>query len=313
MRYALVFFLLLCFTSCGGFDLPELPDFEEIGSNPVEDESIGALRVIIMNVGQGDAALLVTQDGEAVLIDAGPIGAGRAVIAPRLAKEGVKQLRYVVITHDHLDHLGGLKELLDGPDGVEGTGDDVSFSEGVFGRHDLFPADVLKLGAARLRVLASGGVLANRTEIDLGSPADENAASVALRIDYGSFRMFIGGDLTGGGGEPPYETPDVETPIARLVGDIDVLKVSHHGSKTATNERFLEITKPEIAIISTGDGNDYGHPHQQVTERLLEAGAEILLTQRGHATCGELCPAVGDILIKVDPEGDYDIKTGDGF
>ncbi|MDO8494369.1 MAG: hypothetical protein Q7S68_03435, partial [Deltaproteobacteria bacterium] len=92
---------------------------------------------------------------------------------------------------------------------------------------------------------------------------------------------FTAGDLTGGGGNPPYQTIDLETPLAPLIGDIDVLKVSHHGSHTSSNEFFLDTLQPEMAIISVGANNDFGHPHRTVLERLEERQIEIWKTTDG--------------------------------
>ncbi|MBI4126275.1 MAG: hypothetical protein HY465_02155, partial [Deltaproteobacteria bacterium] len=98
-------------------------------------------------------------------------------------------------------------------------------------------------------------------------------------------------------------------PLGPLVGDIDILRVGHHGSHTSTNANFLAATTPEVAIISVGDGNDYFHPHASVIDRLLEAGIEVYQTERGWTQNEAVHVAEGNVVIEIDHHG-YSLVWG---
>lgn len=299
--------------------------------SPAADEQ-NPLLIIAVDVGQGDATLIVSPTGEAALIDAGPPGAGRDAVLPLLDSLGVTGLEFVIVTHFHEDHFGGVPELLEGPDGQVGTADDLDLKGGIYDRGELpsppesplfplyaasiagrrktlHPGEPLRLGDVDLQALAAGGVLSDGTALDIGDPPDENAAGIPLLIEYAGFRMFIAGDITGGGGTEPFQTPDVETALGALVGDIDVLRAAHHGSHTSTNAAFLAATAPEAALISVGDGNDYGHPHRAVIERLLGAGIAVYQTERGWLKAEGPLVANGNVAIEVDRDGSWSVNA----
>lgn len=329
--------IALLLAGCG-VGLPEDGEHEDAAlTRPQGDEGTSTLSVFILDVGQGDASLLLAGDGEAALIDAGPPGAGSAVIRPMLKRLGIERLAWALVTHHHADHEGGLAELIAGEDGIAGTGDDLCIEGGIYGRDgevgdtsgDPIPdacgcapgcdqrtaaaGDHLELGDGDLQVVASGGRLADGTEVDVspsqpGEDPDENALSVALLLRRAGFTMLFAGDITGGGGEEPYQTPDIETLLAPLIGELDVLRVSHHGSDTSSNAAFLQATHPEVAIISVGDGNDYGHPSPAVIERLEEAGSRVLRTENGALEDPALPPAGNTIRIDIDAEGAATIR-----
>jgi competence protein ComEC len=108
---------------------------------------------------------------------------------------------------------------------------------------------------------------------------NENALSLAVRIDYGSFRAEMGGDLNG---DDTDGYIDVETGVAGAVGKLDVYKAHHHCSSHSSNDVWLAQTKPTIAIISAGDGNTYGHPTDDCLKRLHNAGTETYWTELGN-------------------------------
>jgi competence protein ComEC len=125
---------------------------------------------------------------------------------------------------------------------------------------------------------------------------DDNEKSAVILVSVGQFRFLSTADLPGGGGDGEYKTIDLESHIGELVGDIDVLLVGHHGSKSSTNEDFLKLITPEIGIISIGNFNDYYHPHKSVIERLLNNGVKIIQTEKGYLSED----FVDDVIIKND-------------
>ncbi len=237
----------------------------------------GGLSLHFLDVGQGDAALLRTPGGHWVLVDAGPRGdhtdAGRRVVAPFLARHRVGRLSAVIVSHAHLDHLGGVPAVL----------------ERVPAQVVLEPAELVP-DAAYLDFL--GGLEAAGTawrqardglhfELDgvrfsflHPDPAwqewqlDLNEDSAVLLVEYGGFRALFPGDAG----------LVAERRLAGRVGPVSVLKVAHHGSRSATGDAWLAELSPRVAVVSSGTGNRYGHPHAEVLERLRARGVALWRT-----------------------------------
>ncbi|MBK6421629.1 MAG: DNA internalization-related competence protein ComEC/Rec2 [Gemmatimonadetes bacterium] len=231
----------------------------------------GGLALHFLDVGQGDAALLRTPHGQWILIDAGPrterSDAGRRVVAPFLARHRAGGLALAVVSHAHADHLGGLPAVLD------------RFPV----RQVLEPAELVadSLYVGLLDQLEAAGVPwqaardGMRFEIDsvrfsLLHPdpawqewqADLNEDSAILLVEYGGFRALFPGDAG----------LVAEARLAGRVGRVDVLKLGHHGSRSASGDAWLSELAPRVAIISSGAGNRYGHPHPEVLARLARHG-----------------------------------------
>lgn len=228
------------------------------------------LEVHFMDVGQGDATLIMT-DGHAMLIDAGNNGKGTAV-QNYLQKQGIKKLDYVIGTHPDADHIGGLdviiykfdcgKVLLPDYQKNTKTYDEVEDTLKAKSYRAAHPAagDTYQLGDAVFTVTA---------------PADKkfdnaNDYSIAVRLEYGKNAFLFVGDAE----------EDSENEMLKSKQDIsaDVYKVSHHGSKTGTSEEFLEKVDPKYAVISCGEDNSYGHPHAEVLNLLRREGVQVFRT-----------------------------------
>jgi hypothetical protein len=133
-------------------------------------------------------------------------------------------------------------------------------------------------------------------------PPSENDYSAGIVIRYGAFDEFIGGDLSGeyyksGWG---YTYHDIEHPAAKIVRDMNVYRVDHHGSSHSSNATFVGQLKPRVSIVSVGDSNTFGHPAQSVMDRILATGA-VYMTERGETSTNIGTAVVGgDIVIKTD-------------
>ena len=206
------------------------------------------LRIVMLDVGQGDGILLQTKAGS-VLVDEGPPEAG---VAAQLRSIGVRRLAALVVTHPHRDHVGGAADVVDSLpvgfvlDPLEPTDSpDEAALERESRRHGvkIVPARVgqlFQLGELRLRVLWPDGP---------GLPdEDPHEHGVVLLASYGQFDALLTGDS-----ESPVTLP-LNPP------KVELLKVAHHGSSDDGLDDLLELLHPRIALISVGEGNDYGHP-----------------------------------------------------
>jgi competence protein ComEC len=239
----------------------------------------GVLTVHFLDVGQGDAAVLRTPAGQWALIDGGPRtpqgDAGRRVVLPFLRRLGARALALVVMTHGHDDHLGGLPAVIEAlpPKVVLEPGKPVSRPSYIE-----FLADVERAGATWHPARTGDRVELDGVTFQVLSPdsawvaqqEDLNEESVVLLVTYGATRLLFMGDA----GVP------VEARLAGRVGRVDVLKVGHHGSLSATSDRWLSELEPHEAVISVGAHNTYGHPTPEVLERLGRHHVETLRTDR---------------------------------
>ena len=247
-----------------------------------------ALRVVFLNVGKGDAALVYSAGSRGLLIDGGIktqyFDSGQAILMPFLYWAGARSLDGMLITHPHMDHMGGMLSVIAQvpPSAVWWSPIEGSYShlEKIFavGRSKgaaILAADrarePIQLGAATLRFLNRPHPEISRTN----THRDENNSSVVCRVDYGTVSFLFTGDLE-------HEGED-ELLIAGVPLRATVLKVGHHGSKNGTTRRFLEAIQPKIAVIPAECPPSGGLPHSSVLERLESAGVEIFWTGRDGA------------------------------
>ena len=232
------------------------------------------LAVSYIDVGQGDATLIVC-NGEAMLIDAGVPEEGQTVV-DYLAASGVDSLVYAVVTHAHDDHCGGMDEVVEAVDigtlfapyTEYGSSGAFTYFEDAAAEQGLYVTvptigSTFTLGGAEVSFVGPVG--------DWGD--DLNDSSLIIRVDYGERSFLFPGDASDG----------VIEDSAYIGGydlDCDVLKLGHHGSRTSTDEEVLRLTSPEVAIASCGEGNSYGHPHEEVVELCDSEGILLLRTDR---------------------------------
>ena len=245
-------------------------------------------RVCVLDVGQGDA-ILVQDGGSAILVDAGP---GDAVGAA-LARNGVLHLDAVLVTHLHDDHYGGLSAL-----GPVLSGGEVLFGQGVSGSlTDEVKCELSALAPGSVSEVSHGDVLrVGRFSLSVVSPlgssdGSQNADSVQLALSFEDGPRTLSGLLTGDG-----EKDELAAELGRGdVGDVDFLKVGHHGSAVSLGKAEARALSPEVSIASAGANNRYGHPRQECVDVLEKAGSAFLCTMDvGDVTVepGELGPRV---------------------
>jgi beta-lactamase superfamily II metal-dependent hydrolase len=308
----------------------------------------GELQVHFLDVGpgEGDSILVIVPGGKTLLVDAGDAGKGKVVL-DALKRYNVQQIDYFVATHPHPDHIGGADEVLkatkvlnvidngEGPDVPESLvaqtkpasspkpsskkqpAKKSDKSSAVTKFYDEYKDAVTQSGAhyeksqfgakydlgagVRLTIFAPSEPLFTPDQMKTGGNLP-NANSIVLRLDYGDFSMLLNGDA------------EEQTEHRMLTKDLNlavkVLKVGHHGSKYATSQDFVTRVKPEIAIVSCGEWNRYGHPAQPVLDRLrspntkiyrTDLQGEITLTTRGRE---------GDVKITTAKEAKTDLWLG---
>lgn len=224
----------------------------------------GRLRMVVLDVGQGDATVLQAPDGRVALVDAGPGGAfrldtGERVVAPFLWNRGTLTLAAATTTHDDADHAGGMPAIrrLFAIAGSWSTAIDTR-TPIPFGGAMVTPlrgrAEPAVPGVGRRR---------------------GNADAVVLRVETGRVAMLLASDLDENGERALLHA---RVPLAAAV-----LKVAHHGSGRSTTPAFLEAVRPAVAVVSVGVRNGFGHPDPEVLARLARAGAAVYRTDRDGA------------------------------
>jgi len=273
----------------------------------------GELTIRILDVGpiNGDSILISSPAGKTVLIDAGDTTKGKAVVEA-LKRNNVQQLDYFIATHPHPDHIGGAAEVFKAvkvlnvidngqlpsvapqatptpkqkqPAPKPAPHQRTSKSTSLTQFYDDYKAAVSSSGAryetatpgtkydlgggALLTILAPSEPFFTKDKMSTGGN-ETNANSIVARLDYGSFSMLLTGDA------------EEQTEHRLLTKDLDlqakVIKISHHGSKYASSKDFLNRVKPEVAIVSCGAWNRYGHPAQAVLDRLQAANVKLYRT-----------------------------------
>lgn len=241
--------------------------------------------VRFLDIGQGDAAL-IQWPGGAALVDGGPEDANKGLLK-KLRAAGVRRLDYVIATHPHADHIGGLVDVLrEMPvahvvDSGYNHGSQVQrrFLREIQKKPDITfelarPGEELQLAESlTLRFYAPPETPLSGTE------SDPNNNSIVARLTYGSTAFLFTGDLEKAGRAALYETLQTASG-GRNALRADVLKVAHHGSHNGTDAELLDRVRPRYAVISCATGNSYGHPHRKALTALQKAGVELFRTDK---------------------------------
>lgn len=303
----------------------------------------GELTVRILDVGpvNGDSILITSPAGKTVLIDAGETTKGKAVV-DALKRNNVQQLDYFIGTHPHPDHIGGSAEVFkavkvlnvidngQGPSIPPSLAPPVAKSVKSVPKKSVAkqPPSLTKFfddykaavtasnahyetarpgtkydlgGGALLTVLAPSEPFFTKDQMKTGGN-EPNANSIVLRLDYGQFSMLLAADA------------EEQTEHRLLTKELDlgarVLKIGHHGSKYASSADFLKRVKPEIAIVSCGAWNRYGHPSRAVLDRLKAANVKLYRTDLHGEITITTHGAASDINVKTAKEPTEDAWAG---
>ena len=239
-----------------------------------QDYQYGVLTALTLDVGQGESVIL-TSGGETALVDCGSSNSYKdpgGLAADTLHSMGVRELSAVVVTHYHADHTNGLYEVLRRIPVQTIYLPDIEDEYGV--REHLVSLAEEK-GAQVTYVTKETADTLGDTVLTIYPPVqsggDLNELGLTALASTGDFDLLITGDMSGS-----TEKKLVET---YALPDIEVLVVSHHGSRYSSNIRFLKAVMPEAAVISVGD-NNYGHPSEETLQRLLAVGADIWRTDQ---------------------------------
>ncbi len=241
----------------------------------VLEERQGSLTVAFLDVGQGDAIFIEGPTGIQMLIDGGRDRAVLRELGKRMSPFD-RSIDIVVETHPDADHIGGLTSVFEryaigkfmGP----GIGNDTNVTDALIAAVGKETGVQQVLARRGMRLDLGGGAYADILYPDKDvSMLETNDGSIVMRVVYGETSFMLGGDAPSA----------VEDAIAYTYGSTsksDVLKAGHHGSRYSTSDYWLTVTDPGLVVISAGEGNSYGHPHQEVIDRAAASGAAIRST-----------------------------------
>ncbi len=254
-------------------------------------ENIG-ITVHFLDVGQGDSEFIELPDGQCMLIDAGESSYGESVSAS-IRSFGYSKIDYLVATHPHSDHIGGLKTVIDS---FEVGNVYMPRATSTSGTYETLLKTIMNKG---LKIKTVNAGLGFETQggayIEFLSPAgssydDLNNFSAVLKLTYKDDSYLFTGDA-----EALAEKEMLDNYAYEL--DCDVLKVGHHGSKSSSSKSFINAVSPDYAVISCGQDNSYGHPNSETLETLESASAQIYRTDE-----------LGTVVIRSEGDGIYEVS-----
>lgn len=242
-----------------------------------KNKNLESLRINYLDVGQGDATLINYLGKHQILIDGGPNGKEFLYQLGKVMPWGDKEIEVVILTHPDKDHLAGLIDL------IENYEIGAFLYNGQSAETEIYQQfqEVLAEKSIKQEILLEGSKIevgkhlkfkTFNPDVLITEDKKRNEQSIVLRMDFGENSFLFTGDA-----EMKTEN-DMITDKENL--DVDYLKVGHHGSKHSTSEEFLSKVTPEYAIISSGKDNSFGHPTEDVLEKLKIAKAQIFRTDK---------------------------------
>lgn len=248
---------------------------EKAGTRQMEQSHTdpGTLEVHFLDAGQGDS-ILVKSEGENLLIDAGT-NEDEDMVVSYLKEQGIEKLDYVIATHPHIDHIGGLDAVLETfPVGICFLPEEIYDTESF---RDVLT--VLEEKHIRTRhpncmenyKIGSGRFVFVTPDSDR-QYEDVNDASLGIRLTNGAHSFLLCGDIS--------REVEKEILASGVLVRSDVMKLNHHGSEDANSWRFLKKVSPSYVVVTCGTRNEFGHPHEKVMERVRKLGAGVFRTDR---------------------------------
>jgi beta-lactamase superfamily II metal-dependent hydrolase len=279
----------------------------------------GKLQLHFIDVGQGDAAVLISPKGEVVLFDDGVANYCNYPVS-YLKNIGIKNIDYLIISHYHDDHIGCTQEVLA----------QFPLKKKAYDRGEKFKSSSFDKYISAVGTHRQTAVIGNKITLDSLSnnpvyiqfvamngnevkTTNENDLSLVCVIHFGKFDVEMGGDLSG---LNKGDYSDIESTISNKVQQVEVYKVHHHGSQYSSNSTWLSVIKPRIGIISASDsiGHNYHHPTADCLKRLHNAGIKTYWTETG----GGVKPdpqwdkVGGNIIVEAAPNSNNFTVTYDG-
>lgn len=250
-----------------------IDDWKEILTAPNAHNTEGAVQIHFIDVGQGDCELIIS-DGESMLIDTGEKENAENVCR-YIRNQGLEKLDYMLLTHQHSDHMGGASEIINSieveniiipklPDDMTPTTrfyEDflISVKENGLKLIPAKPRDMYEIGECTLEIISP-----------VKDYDDLNNFSAAAILTHGKNDFLFTGDI-----EKEAEKDILETGRMR---NVNVLKAAHHGSSTSGCKEFIEVARPDYVVISCGEGNSYNHPNKAFVERVKKYTDSIYRT-----------------------------------
>lgn len=250
----------------------DMPWKSENTNEPTVSQS-GDFAVHFVDIGQGDCVLIQSGDKN-MLIDAGENGNEETVLA-YLDKYSVDEFEYIVATHPHSDHIGGLPEVIDATKVANVIMPRLSNENTpTTATYEKFLKAVKNSGARVVAAVPGNVYSLGGAEFEIFAPSQQdenlNNMSVVVKLTYQGKSFLFTGDAE----------KTVEKQLLKSVYDLsaDVYKLGHHGSSTSNTVDFLETVNPDYVVISCGEDNDYGHPHREVMEAVYDLGSACFRT-----------------------------------
>ena len=246
--------------------------------------------IYFLDVGQGDSSIIITPDDRVVMIDSGP---NESLILRYLQNLGISQIDLLIATHAHADHITGMDKIIAKYKPKAFIDPGIPHTTATYQRMitaiDKYNINYYE-GISRKINLGSLSFTILPPAIPLIKGSELNNNSVVVRLDFKEFSILFTGDI-----EKEREGQLLTKSRSNL--NVDILKVGHHGSSSSSSPLFIKSVGPKIAVICCGQGNKYGHPHQETISLLQSLGIEIHRTDLN-----------GTILVKTDGI-DYQVFT----
>lgn len=255
-----------------------------------------SLKINFIDVGEGDSIFIEAPNNETALIDTGNLVTGFKV-AEYLKNNDIKSLDHLILTHPHLDHIGGIFFILQMME-VENIYDNGENLSGLSKDSDAYRwyGDLIKKSNKYSALRAGDSLSLGEVKLKVLWPLEQlifsnfNANSVVIMVKYKDFQCLLTGDLS--------SLAEMELLKKERHLSVDILKLGHHGFSDASSEEFLKAASPKIAIISVNKDNIRGYPSEEVIERLEKIGTNVYRTDKN-----------GNVSIYIEGDGKITVKA----